>query len=69
MSRRALLIVAGVVALFFVVLVAVLALGVFAGYQSETKAVQERTIIWQECGGRGLPPCPPSLPRARGLAR
>jgi hypothetical protein len=69
MSRRALLIVAGVVALFFFVLVAALAVGVFAGYQSETRAVQEPTIIWQKCGGRGMPPCPPSLPRARDVAR
>ncbi len=69
MSRRALLIVAGVVALFFFVLVAVLAIGVFAGYQGEKRLVREPTIIWQKCGGRGMPPCPPSVPRASGVAR
>jgi len=70
MSRRALLIVAGVVAVLFVTLTAVLAVGVFAGYQSEsTRTVQEPKIIWQECGGEGQPPCPPAVRRPPDAAR
>ena len=67
MSRRALLIVAGVVALHFIVLVGVLAIGVFAGYRSEpANTGRQPTILWQQCGGPGHPPCPASAaPRTR----
>jgi hypothetical protein len=66
MTRRSVLMVAGAVALFFLLLVGVLALGAIVGYASEgSKSVREPTIVWQQCGGEGLPPCPSALPQRR----